>query len=144
MRSPNWGRSMAVYKILTRDGVADPGQEQMLLDIASELQKPGARLLLHLHGGLVDEAPGLSGATRLSGGGSNSWQLGTQNPAWTEVYVIWRTGAFETIKTNGTDLVHDDRLYQTVLKKLIGFVARKLGVPAIAARGPGVPRDRRG
>ncbi|MCW2338234.1 hypothetical protein M2337_002467 [Sphingobium sp. B2D3A] len=128
---------MAVYKILTRDGVADPGQEQMLLDIAGELQKPGARLLLHLHGGLVDEASGLSGATRLSGGGPNSWQLPAENPAWTELYVIWRTGAFETIKTNWTDLVHDDRLYQTVLKKLIGFVARKLGVPAIAARGPG-------
>jgi len=128
---------MATYKILTRDGVADAGQEQMLLDIAAELQKPGARLLLHLHGGLVDEASGIAGADRLSGVGPNSWQLGGATPEWTEVYVIWRTGAFETVKTNWMDLVHNDRLYQTVLRKLIGFVARKLGVPDLAARGPG-------
>jgi len=128
---------MAIYKILTRDGVADAGQEQTLLDIAAELHRPGARLLLHLHGGLVDEALGIAGADRLSGVGPNSWQLGGATPEWTEVYVIWRTGTFETVKTNWIDLVHNDRLYQTIIRKLIGFVARKLGVPDLAARGPG-------
>lgn len=125
---------MTVFKILTRNGTADPGQEQMLSDLATELEKPNAKLLLHLHGGLVDEASGLAAAERLSGSGQNSWQLG---PEWTQVYVIWRTGALETIKTNWTNLVHDDRLYQTILRKLIGFVAKKLGVPELGARGPG-------
>ncbi|SMF70887.1 hypothetical protein SAMN02982917_3953 [Azospirillum oryzae] len=125
---------MTAFKILTRNGAADPGQEQLLSNLVAELQKPGAKLLLHLHGGLVDQASGEVVAERLSGNGPDSWQLG---PDWTQVYVIWRTGAFETIKTNWTDLVHDDRLYQTILRKLIGFVARKLGVSAIMARGPG-------
>ncbi len=123
---------MTIFKILTRNGVADPGQEQMLSDMAAELQKPGAKLLLHLHGGLVDEASGMASANRLSGAGSNSWQLAAE---WTQIYVIWRTGAFETIKTNWTELVHDDRFYQTILRKLIGFVTKNLGLPAIGARG---------
>jgi hypothetical protein len=125
---------MSSFIILTRNGVADPGQEQLLSDLTADLQKAGAKLLLHLHGGLVDQASGEAAAQRLSGNGPNSWQL---NAEWTQVYVVWRTGAFETIKTNWIDLVHDDRLYQTIVRKLIGFVARKLGVPAIAARGPG-------
>lgn len=102
------------------------------MDISAELQKPGAKLLLHLHGGLVDEASGLAGADRLSGTGPNSWQLGSE---WTQIYVIWRTGAIETVKSNWIELVHEDRLYQTILRKLIGFVTKKLGLPASGARG---------
>ncbi|MBZ9860385.1 hypothetical protein [Mesorhizobium sp. CA12] len=125
---------MSVFNILTRNGAADPGQEQLLSDLAAELSKPHAKLLIHLHGGLVDETSGLAAAERLSGNGQNSWQLG---PEWTQVYVIWRTGAIETIRTNWIDLVHDDRLYQTILRKLIGFVTKKLGMPSLGARGPG-------
>jgi hypothetical protein len=51
-------RTMAIFKILTKDGVADPGQEQLLSGLVAELQKPDAKLLLHLHGGLVDQASG--------------------------------------------------------------------------------------
>ncbi|TIU89778.1 MAG: hypothetical protein E5W03_02885, partial [Mesorhizobium sp.] len=125
---------MTVFKILTRNGAADPGQTRLLSDLAAELSKPEAKLLIHLHGGLVDEASGLDAADRLSGNGENSFQLG---PEWTQVYVIWRTGAIETIKTNWTDLAHDDRLYQTILRKLIGFVSKKLGMPSLGARGSG-------
>lgn len=42
---------MAIYQILTRDGVVDPGQEELLAQLASDLKKPNAKLLLHLHGG---------------------------------------------------------------------------------------------
>lgn len=125
---------MAIYEFLTRNGIADPDQEAKLALLTAEMAKPGAKILLHLHGGLVDEASGTAAATRLSGAGPNSWNLDAE---WTQVYVVWRTGAFETIKTNWLDLVHNDRLYQTVLKKLIGFVARKLGVPDPAGRGAG-------
>lgn len=125
---------MGSYTILTRNGVADAGQEGKLAALAAELQRSGARLLLHLHGGLVDQRSGEATAARLSGTGPDSWRLG---PEWTQVYVVWRTGAFETIRTNWLELVHDDRLYQTILRKLIGFVARKLGLPAAAGRGAG-------
>lgn len=125
---------MATFVILTRNGVADPGQEQKLIDLATELKKPDAKLLLHLHGGLIDKDTGSDIAKRLSGATADSWKLGAD---WTQVYVVWRTGIFETIETNWTDLVHDDRLYQTIVRKLIGFVARRLGIPSIATRGPG-------
>lgn len=123
---------MATYTILTRNGIADPGQEAKLAQLAAELKQPGARLLLHLHGGLVDQAAGEAGATRLSGSGADSWQ---RDAGWTQVYVVWRTGAFETIRSNWTDLVHDDRIYQAILRKLFGFVARRLGVPVPGGRG---------
>jgi hypothetical protein len=73
---------MSSFIILTRNGVADPGQEQLLSDLAADLQKAGAKLLLHLHGGLVDQASGEAAAQRLSGSGPNSWQL---NAEWTQV-----------------------------------------------------------
>jgi len=125
---------MGVYTILTKNGIADDDQKDILDNLAAELAKPGAKVLLHLHGGLVDQASGEAVAKRLSGTGPDSWQRGSD---WTQVYVVWRTGALETIKTNWQDLVHDDRLYQTVVKKLIDFVARRLGVPGVSARGPG-------
>ncbi|USJ27573.1 alpha/beta hydrolase [Ensifer adhaerens] len=125
---------MATYTIFTRNGVADTGQEETLGKLKAELANPKAKLLLHLHGGLVDQASGEAAAKRLSGAGPESWQLGSD---WTQVYVVWRTGALETVKTNWMDLVHDDRLYQTVVKKLIDFVARRLGVPGTSSRGPG-------
>ncbi|ATL98524.1 hypothetical protein CK910_08550 [Aeromonas sp. CA23] len=117
---------MATYTILTRDGIADEGQEQLLANLAEDLKKPNAKLLLHLHGGLNDESTAIATAKRLSGAGPDSWKLESD---WTQVYVVWRTGALETIQTNWTELVRDDRLYQTILRKLITFVARKLGEP---------------
>lgn len=125
---------MGTYTILTKNGIADDNQKDILDNLAAELAKPGAKVLLHLHGGLVDQASGQAAAKRLSGTGPDSWQRGSD---WTQIYVVWRTGALETIKTNWLDLVHDDRLYQTVVKKLIDFVARRLGVPGVGARGPG-------
>lgn len=114
------------FLIYTRNGIADAGQEAALAALETRLKQPDAKLMLFLHGGLVDEASGKAAALRLSAAGDDSWKLG---PEWTQLYVVWRTGAFETLKTNWTDLVHDDRLYQVVLRKLLEFVARKLGIP---------------
>ena len=125
---------MGTYIILTKNGVADADQRETLDKLAAELAKEPAKVLLHLHGGLVDQASGEAAAKRLSGAGPDSWDLGSD---WTQVYVVWRTGALETLKTNWIDLVHDDRLYQTIVRKLIDFVARRLGVPGVGARGPG-------
>ena len=121
------------YLFLTASGVADPGQEGRLAELTAILQRPDAKILLHLHGGLVDKESGLAAARRLAGAGNNSWNLG---PGWTQVYVIWRTGFLETIRENWKDLLENDRLYQAILRKLLGFVARKLGIsPIIGARG---------
>lgn len=113
--------------ILTRDGKADEGQKAKLVELKSRLSKPGAKLLVHLHGGLVDETGGLEAATRLAGRGASTWDLEDE---WTQLYIVWRTGAFETIRTNWMELAKDDRFYQTVLLRLIKFVARKIGIPA--------------
>ncbi|HBO8897523.1 hypothetical protein [Pseudomonas aeruginosa] len=123
---------MAIYQILTRDGVVDPGQEELLAQLASDLKKPNAKLLLHLHGGLNDEASAKVTATRLSGSGPNSWGLDSE---WTQVYVIWRTGVLETLQTNWLELVNKDQFYQTVMRKLIAFLARKLGGSVAVGRG---------
>lgn len=114
------------FLIYTRNGIADAGQEAALAALEERLRQPNAKLMLFLHGGLVDEASGRATALRLSATGNDSWKLG---PEWTQLYVVWRTGAFETLQTNWTDLVRDDRLYQVVLRKLLEFVARKLGIP---------------
>lgn len=114
------------FLIYTRNGIADAGQEATLAALEARLNQPDAKLMLFLHGGLVDETAGRDAALRLSGAGDDSWKLG---PEWIQLYVVWRTGAFETLRTNWTDLVRDDRLYQVVLSKLVAFVARKLGIP---------------
>lgn len=123
---------MATYIILTRDGVADQGQEKLLANLAEDLKKPNAKLLLHLHGGLNNKKSADETAKRLSGNEPDSWRLGND---WTQVYVVWRTGFLETIQTNWTELVQDDRFYQTITRKLLAFVARKLGVPMPTGRG---------
>ena len=38
----------------TADGKLDAGETQSVAEFAASLRKPGARLLLHLHGGLVE------------------------------------------------------------------------------------------
>ena len=117
------------FIFLTGSGVADPRQEAKLAALKARLAKPGAKLLLHLHGGLVDEAAGTAGAKRLAGQTPDSWN---RSDDWTQVYIVWRTGVIETVRRNWTDLVHDDLLYQVILTKLIRFVARKIGIPGPA------------
>jgi hypothetical protein len=115
----------------TKNGKLDAGQDALVTALAADLAKPGARLLLHLHGGLVDDAAGRALAARLTGGPPDGFTL---KPDWTQVYVVWRTGGFETLKTNWTELAQNDRLYAVVLKKLMWFVAGRLGVPGPTGR----------
>jgi len=123
---------MAVFTILTEDGKADAGQEEELKKLKAELAKPDAKVLLHLHGGLVNQKSGKDIADRLSGIGEKSWQLDSD---WTQIYVVWRTGAFETFKTNWQELVDKDRLYLRITTKLICFFVRQFGGTCVAACG---------
>lgn len=85
------------FAILTKKGIADAGQEEIFSAIRDRLGQPGARVLLHLHGGLIDEKTGKGIAGRLSDKGPNSFNL---DPGWTQVYVVWRTGAFEVLRND--------------------------------------------
>ncbi|KWV48409.1 hypothetical protein AS156_18175 [Bradyrhizobium macuxiense] len=111
----------------TTDGKLDPGQERTFDQLETELARAGAKVLLHLHGGLVNEKAGRETAVRLAGPAPTGLGLPAE---WSQIYVVWHTGVIETIRTNWLDLAHDDRLYQVVLEKLMWFVAKKLALPA--------------
>lgn len=120
--------SKGKFVILTRDGVADPDQDAAVSELGRRLDKDGAKLLIYLHGGLVSEDDGVDTANRLMGAGEKSWNLDEE---WTQLYVVWRTGALETVKANWKDLALNDRLYQAILEKLISFTSRKLGIQTV-------------
>jgi hypothetical protein len=112
----------------TVDGKTD-GPGNTLDDLGRALET-SPKLLLHFHGGLIDDAAGRGIAERLS---HNRPGLGagfTLDAYWNQAYLVWHTGAFETLKTNWLHLLRDDRLYNVVLKKLLSFVAGKLGIPS--------------
>ncbi|WP_374346554.1 hypothetical protein [Phenylobacterium sp.] len=115
----------------TQDGVLDPADEGQFTALEQRLKAGDVSLLLHLHGGLVDEAHGVKIATDLGGDPPLGFGLGE---AWEDVFVLWRTGFLETLETNWTDLFDNDRLYKTLLKRLLDFAVSKLGVPSQGGR----------
>lgn len=117
---------MAVSIFHTSDGRLDATQQSELEALIARLTRRQSKVLIHLHGGLVNQALGLAAALRLSGPAPAGFGLGSE---WEQIYVVWRTGVLETIDANWHDLFENDRLYKVVLKKLIGFVSSKLGVP---------------
>lgn len=122
---------MAVSIFHTSDGKLDATQQRDLEQLIARLARQQSKVFIHLHGGLVNETLGLAAATRLSGPLPTGFGLG---PEWEQIYVVWRTGVLETINANWRDLFENDRLYKVVLKKLIGFVSSKLGVPGVPGR----------
>lgn len=122
---------MATNIFLTRDGKLDAANEPSLAALSQRLAHGQSKVLLHLHGGLVNQAAGQATAARLSGAAPNGFGLGAD---WEQIYVVWRTGPLETLKTNWPDLFENDRIYNTVLKKLLGFVTSKLGLPDATGR----------
>lgn len=120
--------------LATRNGVLDAADKPAFDTLRTALNRDKASLLLHLHGGLVDEAAGRGIALRLSGGATTGFNV----PAgWEQVYVVWRTGAFETLQTNWTELFERDRLYKILLKRLLEFVAGKVKLPGVGGRSAG-------
>lgn len=122
------------FVLKTLDGKLDEEDAAQLAALMTALQQPSPQLLLHVHGGLVTEKNGVGIATRLGGAVPDGFGLG-QN--WQQTFIVWRTGAFETIQANWMDLFENDRLYKTLLRKLIEFAARKVILPAGPGRAPG-------
>lgn len=115
---------MSATIIATRDGAIDESDRSAFQSILTGLS--GKKIWLHLHGGLVPEGSGREIAERLRGA-AEAGGFGLKDD-WTQIYVVWRTGAFETLKANWTDLFENDRLYKAILKRLIEFVAGKVGL----------------
>ncbi|MGO4334797.1 hypothetical protein AB4037_07775 [Labrys sp. KB_33_2] len=125
---------MPVTILHTQNGKLDEKDKVALQDLRQRLRRGAPNILLHLHGGLVDEASGLAAAIRLSGEGESAYNA----PAdWEQVYVIWRTGGLETLRTNWKDVFDNDRLYRVLFKRLISFIAGKVGVAGQEGRAVG-------
>ncbi len=127
---------MGVTALATRDGVLDATDRKALTDLAARIATGEPRILLHLHGGLVDERAARDMATRLSGTGEQSYNAPAE---WEQVYVVWRTGALETLSANWRDLAANDRLYRTLLRRLIGIVSDNVGTPMVGGGRGGGP-----
>jgi hypothetical protein len=97
----------AIFNKLTRDGTG--------------------KLVVHFHGGLVNEAAGIKVAQKMvpvyTTAGSHA------------VTFVWETGVFETVRQN-LDTISHTKLFRLLLKKIIGKVIEKLGV-SVGGRGPG-------
>ena len=116
---------MPVTILATRDGKLDAADQPAFAQLVQRLTTKPSKVMVHLHGGLTNETDGRATAARLAGAAPGGFGLGDD---WEQIYVVWRTGFLETLQTNWPDLLEDDRLYRTVLKKILGFVASKLGV----------------
>jgi hypothetical protein len=114
---------MATTVLRTQSGRLDAADRQALSGLIARLTARPQKVLLHLHGGLVDQAHGEAIATRLAGKGLDAFNAPDD---WEQVYVVWRTGAFETIRARWLDLATRDRLYRALLRRLLGFLAGKL------------------
>ena len=129
-----WGYCMGATVLRTKDGKLDEADEEAFADLVERIATGQPKILIHLHGGLVDQKSGEGIATRLSGEGENSYG----NPKdWEQVYIVWRTGALETLRTNLKDLAKNDRLYDVVLRKLIQYVSTKIRPPGFGSRSIG-------
>ena len=118
----------------TRDGELDAADQSKLKALADRIAGKDVQVLLHLHGGLVNNGKGDELANRLSTPGKLSFNA---PPDWEQVYVVWRTGVLETISANWIDLASNDRLYKALLKRLMGYLASKLRLADGSGRSAG-------
>ena len=108
----------------TKDGRFIAGGEQELDGLFERLAKSSApRLLLHVHGGLVDDGSARADAQRLDGADAYGPLL---EDGWQTGYLIWRTGFFQTVATALISL-NSDALF-TALKAVVRrWLVRKAG-----------------
>jgi hypothetical protein len=88
---------------------------------------PERRLLIHFHGGLVNEAAGFEIAQRMA----DSYAGAGVRP----ITVIWETGVIETLTRNLKDL-HKTKLFRKLLAWAVVKVAEHIGIVE-GGRGPG-------
>lgn len=115
---------MPVTILHSKDGKIDAADVAAFNSLKTRLAaSPQSKVLLHIHGGLVDQASGEAVAQRLSGQGPSSFQA---PPAYEQIYIVWRTGALETIRINWMDLFQNDNLYMALFKRILGYISKRL------------------
>ncbi|MEM6908683.1 MAG: hypothetical protein AAF494_08385 [Pseudomonadota bacterium] len=115
---------MPVTILKTRDGRLDTHDLPAFTQLSERFNDTAAPLLIHFHGGLVDEASGIAAAERLSGKGPSAYNAPDD---YEQLYLIWRSGLLETLGTNWRELHRRDKLYRALLGKLLEFIAKRLG-----------------
>jgi hypothetical protein len=107
--------------ILTgRDGELDGTSPQ---EVAETIEHARAQpeVIIHFHGGLVDEARGLTTAQRLT-------QVYREAGAYS-VFLVWRSGLLKVLKHNLDEIAHEE-----LFKRLLGRVLQFCG-EVVAGRG---------
>jgi hypothetical protein len=73
--------------------------------------------VIHIHGGLVTKSSGLAGSLRLD----NYYRSAGVLP----VFPLWESGLFEAVRNNWKE-IFDEKLFQTLLKRLLKHAGGKL------------------
>lgn len=120
----------------TRDGKLDPSDVPALEALGQRLRDGAPKVLLYLHGGLVDQDSAEQAAKRLAGPEGFA-----AHDDWEQIYIVWRTGPFETLRTNWKDVFENDRLYKALFKRLMSFVSSKVNVVERAGRSLGAEKE---
>ncbi|WP_426127921.1 hypothetical protein [Pararhizobium sp. PWRC1-1] len=128
---------MPVTVLRTADGSLDSSDADALKKLSKRLSSGKKKVLLYLHGGLVDQQSAENIAGKLSGNGPSALNIPED---WEQVYIVWRTGLKETLKNNWIDLLENDRLYNALVKRLISYFAEKTESAAAGRGGVEAPR----
>lgn len=125
---------MPVTVLRTSNGKLDQADREKLDGLSQRLAAKPSKVVLYLHGGLVDQASAEAMATRLSSKGDRSLNAPDD---WEQIYIVWRTGFLETLRINWVELAKNDRLYNALFKRLMKYVAEKVGAESPGGRGAG-------
>lgn len=103
--------------ILTgRNGEIDGTSTAQLDEVRAGLLSTRSAVI-HLHGGLVDEAAGMEKASRLR----DFYLTSGSYP----VFLVWRSGLIEVLRNNLTEIMRED-LFRRILKRVVQFSVGKL------------------
>lgn len=117
-----------------RNGELDPEKSAKLEDLFAAA-RAGESIVIHLHGGLVNERSGTDTALRLT----NGYLAARARP----VFVVWQSGLLEILKHNLDEIVGED-IFHRMLKRITQFTVGKLrqGPGERAAGSVPLPKDR--
>jgi hypothetical protein len=105
---------------LARTGsTATTTRDDIRVIIAAALAPTKPELVIHFHGGLVDQAAGYGIAQHLWPSYTNANRYG--------LFFVWEAGLFESIKNNLTD-IGNDKLFRQLVKKAARWVLTQLPV----------------
>jgi hypothetical protein len=85
-------------------------------------------IVLHFHGGLVNEGPARAGARRL-------YETYATAAGAYPIFSIWESGLLETVRHNLKDILKDS-VFQELVKKVSEWVLKE-GAPGLGLRGAG-------